>query len=794
MRLISRLLKGTAVFFAFLFAAASFLPLTASAKGSGSKTNASIIYEEKVDRFDIAMVFDNSGSMFQDNRTRWCHAKFAMEIFASMLDYGNGGDTLAIFPMWHVVTDGSKPVPPENAKTNTDPYKAKPGEKVEIKSIQDIDLITKMYTEYGGGTPFDAVKSAAAYLNGLNAGEGREKWLIILTDGAFNNMSNLDRAINELNLQDGVKIQMLNIIDNNKSEGVSYLTPVDGKVFVNTTNGNQIKDALVDICNRIFQRNELKAAENKTTFELPLSMKKLIVFVQGEGAQIKGLKDEVGNLVPMSDENVKPRQYSEYDVGRIAGTTKHNVDKTLFGQVCTFESCKKGKYTLELNSENATNIQYFYTPDVTVEITLTDEEGTPITERTEVRPGKYQLTCKIVDCNDPEKKDISDSELLGNDLDYSIRVENNGNVKDYTSNGVFIDLEEGDASIKIRVSYLKNRYSITNEDSPMSIGFTVKAEMTTAEPTTTTPPTTEPPEPKPKLILKVEKEGYYVLKDHENWEPLRVTVKLQEDEGEEERDLTDAELNTLTIEIESEDPGVNSSHYKLQTGESAFDITLCVNKDGEYHEPGTGMQSFTVKCSLPVKYEAKSGGEGASAAKVIEAEGKTSGNLTFGTMNKIVRDLIKVIIAGGVITLFVLFMSQKALPSRISKENFRFEVHHRAIGAAIGVQYDRRSKKISIQSPQTQNPEDKCQISLLLYPVSRRWTPSRRRQIGIRGINGASNGVTNVTVSGVSFIRDNGKLVVKGQDPNAPLQITGTSHNIRVNAHASLLTGTVESK
>lgn len=35
--------------------------------------------------YDIAIAFDNSGSMY-DNRA-WCRAKYAMEIFASMLDY-----------------------------------------------------------------------------------------------------------------------------------------------------------------------------------------------------------------------------------------------------------------------------------------------------------------------------------------------------------------------------------------------------------------------------------------------------------------------------------------------------------------------------------------------------------------------------------------------------------------------------------------------------------------------------------------------------------------------------------
>ena len=56
--------------------------------------------------YDIAVVFDNSGSMYQNQA--WCRAKYAMEIFASMLNYNNG-DTLKIFPMWEVTRDGSTP-------------------------------------------------------------------------------------------------------------------------------------------------------------------------------------------------------------------------------------------------------------------------------------------------------------------------------------------------------------------------------------------------------------------------------------------------------------------------------------------------------------------------------------------------------------------------------------------------------------------------------------------------------------------------------------------------------------
>ena len=69
-------------------------------------TASAATVSKNVKTYEIAVVFDNSGSMY-DNQA-WCRAKYAMEIFSSMLHYDNG-DVLKIFPMWPVTTDGSKP-------------------------------------------------------------------------------------------------------------------------------------------------------------------------------------------------------------------------------------------------------------------------------------------------------------------------------------------------------------------------------------------------------------------------------------------------------------------------------------------------------------------------------------------------------------------------------------------------------------------------------------------------------------------------------------------------------------
>ena len=110
--------------------------------------------EKPVTTYDIAVVYDNSASMYNgDSANSWCRAKFAMEIFGSMLNFANG-DRMTIFPMWYVSTE---PTPAVKAGT------VKP---VTIESIEDLDKIRYMFTpgDDGRETPFTPVDEAFSFL------------------------------------------------------------------------------------------------------------------------------------------------------------------------------------------------------------------------------------------------------------------------------------------------------------------------------------------------------------------------------------------------------------------------------------------------------------------------------------------------------------------------------------------------------------------------------------------------------------------------------------------------------
>ncbi len=821
MRKTSGARKSIAVVLLAVLLASFLFPLNAAA--SETKPAQSVDDFRKVEtHYDIAVVFDNSLSMFYDNPTgkyeyipRWSRAKFAMEIFASMLDLG-GGDTLTIFPMWKVVSNGERTDVSEQDKKdeNLGQFRAGENDTIKITKPEEIDNINRMHTIFAGGTPFDPVANALSYLKGLAKDNNRHKWLVILTDGEFDsfegnryspeNRFNINEEIKKLGTDD-VEVQFLSIDMQAKNAESYNEEPVAGDHFyVDNAVGAGIQDKLIEICNRIFQRDKLPESDIKgTSLNLGISMRRVIVFVQGENVEIQGLQDMDGNKMAIAS-NSGQRKFSDYSFGYSGYTSIGNdkvvSDSKLYGQVVTFENCPVGDYTLDVKgSVNANTLQVFYEPNVRVISELYPKgSDVPYKDGDRIYKGEYTVKCSIVDgvTGDP----VSDSPLLGDKQEYTITVTNNGKTYEI-KNGQDITLEPDDkeknpdahTAIDVEFTYLE-RYTIKNTDSPWSSergGFTV--------PGIDPPP---PPPASPTLSIDIENvQKEYLFSDHDKWDAVRVNVKLN---GEK---LTDEQLNALEINLSSknkETPNASLSSIKKLPGESAFEIRLYKDENGVYLDgPEKGKEKLKVECKLKGEHKQEAPASWNTTEPIVtpwgeKKEGFVAVNdeavLVFSNVSSGVRWLIRGIVAALIITIFVWFMSQKALPNKIARENFRFEVHHKAIGAAIGVQYDRRGKKITIQSPQTQNPADRCQVSLLLYPVSRRWTPSRRRQIGIRGVNGAANGVTNVTVSGVSFIRDKSGLVVKGQDPKESLQITGTSHNIRIIAHASLLTGTLESK
>lgn len=382
-----------------------------------------------------------------DNQA-WCRAKYAMEIFSSMLHYDNG-DVLKIFPMWPVTTDGSRP---ESGGSY---------EGVDIRGSSDIDKISNLYTISPSNTPLAPILEAN---DALQASGAKEKWLIVLTDGAFNQISRTDNTrqmpADELRKQliaislTGIKVQYLGF------GGATLLDSDEAQNFyAMKSSDTSLKDDLISICNTIFQRSVLPGKYiSGSNISLDMSMRSLIVFAQGADARITGLKGENGEEVNIKLDSGQ-RRYSSISAGGKYGNAP--TDNTLAGQVVTFDACPKGKY--ELICTGAEAIEYFYEPDVDIKMTFTNDDGVEVDyTQGNIASGDYTVSYGIVDAVTGE--DVTKAELMGNDVSLHSKVRTSDGTETPFENGEKITLKPDESTkVIIEGTYLKD-YTISTEN------------------------------------------------------------------------------------------------------------------------------------------------------------------------------------------------------------------------------------------------------------------------------------------------------------------------------------------
>ncbi|MDO5478604.1 MAG: hypothetical protein Q4G23_05505 [Clostridia bacterium] len=611
----------------FLLAMAFFIT------GTGGDAFAAEI-QKNIKKYEIAVVYDNSGSMY-NNTKAWCRAKYAMEIFASMLNYDNG-DVLKIFPMWNVTTDGSTPASGGSYAP------------ISIKSIKDIDKISNIYTPVAGDTPFAPAEEAFAELQKSNADV---KWLVVLTDGGFNQRGrgayeNVDLQ-GELETMVGIRsdgsFQSTGI--NIQYLGIGNAVPVAENKNCNLhskkSTDNSLKDDLVKICNDIFKRSELPSgyiSGNSINFDI--SMRNVIVFAQGEGAKISGLKTPDGDTVEDIYDSGQ-RMYSELS----AGGYDTFPDISLAGQVVTFDACPKGEgYTLDCTG--AEKIQVFYDPNVDIKLSLINSDGTEVDLTSgEIAPGEYTVEYKIVDAVYPEN-DVTNSDLMGGGVDFTSYVErSDGSVQEF-KNGDKVSFEpDEETDIVVEGTYLED-YKISSKDNPSWSFKGIKVNL-------------------PEIVnidvnlSTKQMNNWFVTGKQDKWEPLIAKVTLGGNP------LSDEELANVKFDFEISD-GVKYT-YKQIPGESAYEIYIFRGEDGADIKPETGH--YTAKAT--VEYTDEHG-------QVAKDEDKLGFDVAIYSV--IWRWLIWVIILAAIALLIWFILSRKAWP-----KNMRFEATNGAKKAKISV-------------------------------------------------------------------------------------------------------------
>ncbi|MBQ8636825.1 MAG: hypothetical protein IJ423_02375 [Clostridia bacterium] len=388
---------------------------------------------------NIAIVFDNSGTMYYKGEKAWCRATYAMEVFASMM---NKGDSLSIHPMNPIEVNGNK-------YTMDSPFViSDPSQSSQIRNI---------YTKNADDTPIEAIDAA---IKGLSSSQATENYLIVLTDGTvfYEGGKELSASVSKKKLEERF----------NKSVGpdlnILYLRIGSGKDMPNinseyyfaqnASDSKNVLSVLTMMCNKIFARDILPASHiSDKTIDFDITLSKLIVFVQGEN--VSDVKVAGKNGATATPSGSAKTQYS--DVG--SGNYKNSVDNTLQGMLVTYTDCSAGSYDISYSGK-ASNVEVYYEPDADLAFVFTDEQGN-LVEPESLYKGNYKVQFGLKDAKTGE---LITSDLLGDPLYEGKYVVND---KEYPikhsgkSGETPVALDVGDTfTAELTASYL-NGYSIT---------------------------------------------------------------------------------------------------------------------------------------------------------------------------------------------------------------------------------------------------------------------------------------------------------------------------------------------
>lgn len=429
----------------------------------------------------IHVVYDDSGSMYTSSGV-WSQAKYSMEVFAAML---GANDRMSIYYMSDYDVALHRELNPF-VEANASPARITLNGKDSA-----VSNVAKIHAEktQASNTPFNAVRKAYYDLAQETADE---RWLVILTDGEFEDgalpTSEIDRYLSAK--ESDIQVMFLAM---GSSSGAITADEDAGIFFVKAKTGDDILHEITGICTRIFNSNRitLNPADRKLSLDVPMG--ELIVFAQGENVKLNGIRPEGQDLIRPTSKLVDV-SYSECDAVNFKGRSDLIPAVTsLVGELGIFQTAfDLGEYTIDV--EGANTLEVFYKPDVEIAAFLRSTEGEEVTDISQLSAGQYILTFSFVKRGTRDR--LNESALLGK-IDYQATVTQNGvlDPRNYTS-GDTIDIKEGSLDINVTATFLK--YNSVSTDLSYSVldnravSFEVKEEPTyvvRSEGFESTPPT-----------------------------------------------------------------------------------------------------------------------------------------------------------------------------------------------------------------------------------------------------------------------------------------------------------------
>lgn len=426
----------------------------------------------------INIVYDDSGSMVYDGVTSWSQAKYAMKVFAAMM---GESDKINIYPMTSFAykPDGSR----SSVWGNVISMSGSDSPESRIDKIEKMNGDNGQYRH----TPIQSVQAAG---NALQSDTSNEKWLIILTDGAFDQG---DRSLS----YDETRNSVLEYAGKNNinvayvaiGNGALDLTGVSSNehFYPFATDINHILDTVTQVGKLVFNYQSIPLSGQGTyTFDADIPLSKVIIFAQGNNAQPENLKVD-GKKVSGKQSSVHVEiskntpYYPQNDV------TTLRFGDNLNGQLITYQ-CKNdkkpfpsGKYSFD---SNVSDVEVFFEPGLDVQTTIEDGNGEKIDlskrKIPEIQAGEKTVHIRMVNPLTGDVVNPEDSQLLpGVKLIFSI-IDKDGNVTE-CGDGEKIVFPEGDIDIYSKAKFAgdieKNSEvkSIHVEPGGLSVNFSSKS-------------------------------------------------------------------------------------------------------------------------------------------------------------------------------------------------------------------------------------------------------------------------------------------------------------------------------
>ena len=776
----------------------------------------------------IAIVFDNSGSMYNGDADRskaWCRATYAMEAFATMM---NAGDTMMIYPMHAIEVDGV-------TYTSDDPL---------IITQETASKIERIYSISPDVTPIETIEAAYADLEAMS---GTEEWLIVLTDGTefYRNGNMLSASASKSELEKTLTLCAKTINTMYLGIGANAIEPKPNGYYVSSAKSSKdVLARLSEMCNMIFGRNQLKNVVNEVTFDV--SMSKVILFLQGAGVSDVSLSGATASLV----DSLK---YSTKGGGGVYATY-FQVDTTLQGVMVTFENLEAGTYTLSY-SGTATSVTAYYEPDVDIFAQLQDANGNVVDPNSTLTEGDYSIVYEMVDKNgNPTTSALLDP--LQYTITYTINDEETV-IKTNEAGKVDITLHANDVlDVDFRATYLEG-YSIhkTAADfgwpslgiqfAPIPAGELVvqingasshnlsqfgggtiyrialscEGETITGEALDRVDISAQVSGGNCTYELLRDNEGYYVqilppdalYETQDGDYTISVTAQYTKENTAQTQQVTKRLTYTLVDDSSalSMTLDVPQNYYQLSKLAEGKPIVLRLTLGGQ---PLTDAQLDQVNLTwdtenLQVTVTPLYGQSAYEVRIVNDPEPETAAyklNFVATTRNELGKDvtsggatkvqirllpqwlriLLPILIILLIILIILFIMTRKVLPKKLRVIDTEFYVDGETIpGAAGRIKYSgggKRKGNFTITSPDSADPNAYVGVKVTVEAASCRYVPHKQRRMKVVNVTPVGSSIRSYGLGSGSFDYDylSGKYIAAGsssEDPFRPYEIGGTT-------------------